>query len=259
MTGFQDVHGLFGGPSYVPGTNYAVAAATSAAQAVGGPAGINLPQQLAAYAAFSGGHADPNALYVVMIGGNDVRNATLYGTGAGAVATGVQTELAGIQGLLSEGARNLLVVNVPNVGIIPEFAQDAPALAGMATQNSVLYNTGLASGLAGLSSGGARVSEFDLFTYNNNISAHPGQFGLTDAVDRCYTTTPLSAATSPQCGPGAVNIGTFVYWDSIHPTATVHALWAAGMEQTLVPEPASLLLLGSALGLVWAGKRRARA
>jgi phospholipase/lecithinase/hemolysin len=72
---------------------------------------------------------DPHALYVIMIGGNDVRNAALQGTGLPAVQDGVQTELAAISTLSGEDARNFLIVNVPNVGIIPEFAQDNPALA----------------------------------------------------------------------------------------------------------------------------------
>jgi phospholipase/lecithinase/hemolysin len=61
------------------GTNYAVGGATSATPAA---AGINLLNQVGAYSAYAAGHADPNALYVVMIGGNDVRNAALDGTGA---------------------------------------------------------------------------------------------------------------------------------------------------------------------------------
>ena len=58
--------------------------------------GINLPQQVGAYSAFVSDHADPNALYVVMIGGNDVRNAALQGTGAGAITDGVGTEVTEI-------------------------------------------------------------------------------------------------------------------------------------------------------------------
>ena len=68
-------------------------------------------------------HADPDALYVVMIGGNDVRNAAL-GAGEGAVKAGVRDELTAISDLAGEGAKHLLVVNVPDVGQIPEFTED---------------------------------------------------------------------------------------------------------------------------------------
>ena len=256
VSGFTDPHGLFGGASFVPGTNYAVAGATSAFQAVGGPPGINLPQQVGAYGLYSGGHADPNALYVVDIGGNDIRNAAIQGTGTSAIAAGVNTEVAAIKTLAAEGASKFLVVNVPNVGLIPEFMQDNFNLAGLASTLSVEYDTLLASEVTGLDLPGLR--QFDLHTFNANLLTDAASLGFTDTTDRCYTSTPFSAATSPQCGAGAANIDSFVYWDSIHPTARVQALWAGGFEEAL-PEPSSVALIGvGLLGLVAVGRRRAR-
>lgn len=249
-------------PAVPAGTNYAVAGATSAFAAVGGPIGINLPQQVAAYSAFVSDHADPNALYVVMIGGNDVRNAALQGTGVPAVMNGVGTEVTEISTLADEGAKHFLVVDVPNVGIIPEFTQDNPTLAADATTFSQVYDTDLASGLAALEpelAPGTTLQDFDLYGYNAGLLAKAGELGFTDTTDRCYTDTPGSAATSPQCGPNAENINSFIYWDDIHPTARVQALWADGFEAA-VPEPSTwaTLLLGFA-GLGWAGYRgRAR-
>ncbi len=247
-------------PAVPAGTNYAVAGATSALAAVGGPTGINLPEQVGAYSLYASGNADPNALYVVMIGGNDVRNAALQGTGAPAVTDGVDTELAAISTLSGEGAKHFLVVNVPNVGIIPEFAQDNPSLAGEATMFSQLYDQELAAGLGGLDLGaGATLTDFDLYDYNAGLLAKAGELEFTNTTDRCYTNTPGSAATSSQCGPNAENIDSFIYWDNIHPTARVHALWAEGFEQA-VPEPSTwaMLLIGFG-GLAFAGHRRARA
>ena len=259
VTGFQDVHGLFGGASYAGGTNYAVAGATSALQAVGGPSGINLPSQIGAYGAKSNGQADPNALYTVFIGGNDVRNAALQGTGGTAIQAGVDAETQAIQALVAEGARKFLIVNVPNVGIIPEFAQDNPTLAAAATTDSKLYDSLLSSSIAGLTTpAGTSITQFDLYSFNTQVVADAAQLGFTNTTDRCYVATPETALTSPQCGPGAANIGQFFYWDSIHPTARVHALDAVGFEQALagdaspspIPEPASFAaLLTGVLGL----------
>jgi phospholipase/lecithinase/hemolysin len=257
-TGFQDPLGLFGGASFVPGTNYAVAGALSASPS---PVGINLFNQVGAYNALTSFHADPDALYVIMIGGNDVRDAALDGTGGAAVTAGVVAELAAISTLSVEGAKHFLVVNVPNVGIIPEFAQDNPSLAAGATSFSQLYDRGLAAGLAGLDLGsGATLTDFDLYDFNANILANAAALGFTDTTDRCYTNTPGSAATSAQCGPNAENIDSFLYWDDIHPTARVQALWAEGFEAA-VPEPSTwaMLLVGFG-GLGFAGYRaRARA
>ena len=241
VTNFQDVHGLF--PGFTPGTNYAVAGATSAKQAVGGPTGINLPQQVGAFSYAVGGAAPSSALYVIDIGGNDVRNATLQGTGPGAIAAGVIAELGAISALESEGARHFLVVDVPDVGAIPEFNLYDPSQAATATLLSQLYDTDLEAGLAALSQPkGASVKLFDLYGYNVNLLANASKYGLTDTVDPCYTDTPVSAATTSGCGTNAKNISHFVYWDQIHPTATVQALWAQGMEAA-VPEPPAWALL----------------
>ncbi len=249
LTGFRDVGNLFG-PNFTPGTNYAVAGAK--ATSAPGP-GIDLGQQVGAFGVRTGGAADPAALYVVMIGGNDVRNAaTLAGTGAqdAAVTTGVQTELAAIQALAGYGARNFFVVNVPDVGAIPESKARGDSAA--ATRLSQEYDNLLASGIGKLSLFGSSLTQFDLYGFNANILANAASYGLTNTVDPCYTNTPFSAATTPQCGPNAQNIGSFAYWDAIHPTATVQALWASGFEAALeVPEPSSAGLVAAGLMMIF--------
>ena len=98
-----------------------------------------------------------------------------------------------------------MIVNVPNVGIIPEFAQDNPTLAAAATDFSQLYNSDLAAGLAALDptlAAGTSLHGFDLYDFNANVLANAGFYGFTNTTDRCFTNTPLSAATAPQspCG-----------------------------------------------------------
>ena len=104
VTGFQDPNNMFGGPLFVPGTNYAVGGATSAI----GTDGINLPEQVGAFSAFEHGVADHSALYVIMIGGNDVRDAAMnVPTDPAAITAGVKTELAAISTLSGEGAKDV--------------------------------------------------------------------------------------------------------------------------------------------------------
>jgi outer membrane lipase/esterase len=249
------------------GTNYAVGGATSALAALGGPTLINLPEQVAAYSAFVKGQADPNALYVVMIGGNDVRNAALNGTGdsavedgATAVGNGVSAELTAISTLAGEGAKHFLVVNVPNVGLIPEFTEDGPAdMAANATTFSQLYDAELGEGLRALDptlAAGSTLTDFDLYDYNAGLLADAAALGFTNTTDPCFTNTPGSAAATTACGPNGANVDSFLYWDDIHPTAPVHALWAKGFEAA-VPEPSTwaMLLVGFAC-LGFAGYRR---
>jgi len=257
VTNFSDPAGLFGGASFVPGTNYAVAGATAVAQAVGGPSLINLPYQVGAFSTFEGGAAPSSGLYVVDIGGNDVRNAVLQNTGLTAVAAGAAAEAAAITTLADEGAKNFLIVNVPNVGAIPEFALYDSSQAGEATTYSQDYNTYLESDLARLTlPSGVTLDQFDSYAYNANILANAASLGFTNTTDPCYTDTPWSAATTAECGVNAENIKSFAFWDAIHPTAGVQALVAVGMEQA-IPEPSAwaMLLVGfAALGA--AARRR---
>jgi outer membrane lipase/esterase len=258
VTDFKDPASLFGGASFVPGTNYAVGGATSAADAKGGVPDINLPQQVAAYSGFVSEHANPNALYVIMIGGNDVRNAVLQSTGAAAITAGVGAEKAAISTLSGEGAKHFLVVNVPNVGLIPEFALEDPTQAGTATTLSQLYDTDLAVGLHALDptlAAGTTLQEFDLYALNEEILAKAISEGL-NTTDPCFTDTPGSAAATTECGTDGANIDSFLYWDDIHPTAPVQAMWAQAFSAA-VPEPSTwaMLLLGFA-GLGFAGYRR---
>jgi phospholipase/lecithinase/hemolysin len=245
------------GTSPPAGTNYAVGGATAATPDL---ASINLLSQVAAYSGFALGHADPDALYVVMIGGNDVRNAALS-AGEGAVTAGVRDELTAISDLADEGAKHILVVNVPNVGLIPEFTQEDPdpTAAAAATQFSIDYDTDLAGGLAHPTTplpSGTMLTDFNLFALNQSILDNAAKLGFTNTTDPCYDFTGLPTDANSATGCTADNINQFLYWNDIHPTAPVQALWAQGLREA-VPEPSTwaMLVMGF-VGLAFAGCRR---
>ncbi|QDQ27456.1 autotransporter domain-containing protein [Chitinimonas arctica] len=85
----------------------------------------DLVTQLGSYLASRGGKADPNALYSIWIGGNDVTPALTAGQAGGTaaaqavMATAVQTTLSQIATLKAAGAKHILVLNAPDVGRTP--------------------------------------------------------------------------------------------------------------------------------------------
>jgi phospholipase/lecithinase/hemolysin len=238
------------------GTNDAVGGATAAAFAQGGIPGINLPQQVGAYSAFVSGHADPNALYVLMIGGNDVIDAVANNSGASAVTAGADQEAMEISTLAGEGAKHFLVVDVPNVGQIPLFAPEPPA-AEEATAFSLDYNRELVTKLQDLElPSGATLMDFNFFDFNASLLPIFASLGF-NTTDPCYSFTGVPDSTASTTGCSPANVDTFVYFNVVHPTAPVQAAWAKGLEG-VVPEPSTwaMLLLGFA-GLGFAGYRRA--
>lgn len=261
-TNFQDPLGLFGGASFTPGTVYAVAGSTAGGNVPGVPAALantDLNKQVAAFVGHVGaGNADPGALYYVFSGGNDIRSAALLNQ-PGLVASGVAAEIATIQTLISNGARDFLVPNLQDIGTLPEIAQDNASVAPAATSYSQQWNALLTSQLTALEAANpeASITAFDFYDFNDQLRANAAQYGLTDITDRCYTATPYSAATSPQCGPGAQNIAQLYWWDWRHPTAQVDQLWGDAMAASLpVPEPASGALLAGGLAALAAARSR---
>jgi len=273
-TGGKDIYGL-GLPG---GTNFAVAGATAGNSFGQGVPGLNLATQLGAFLTGTGGTSPASALYTVFIGGNDVRNAARNGD-AKYVTDGITAETAALQALIASGAKNLLVVNVPDVGLIPEFTQYSPkGQAAAATGFSQSYNAQLAPVVAGLASANPadNIKLFDLYSFNNNTVANASSLGITNTTDPCYisyggVTDSAPLMINPACGPidlatnQAANIGQFLYWDKIHPTVRVHAAFGQALYAfevqglaTNVPEPASLAVLSAGmLGLALARRRAA--
>jgi outer membrane lipase/esterase len=114
------------------GTNYAIAGSLDDRNAANGFLGNGLPnpnlpstvQQIAHYLATNGGHADPNALYLVSSGGNDIGLAlTVLPPGAQQAylanqAAALSTAVATLQ---SSGARYIVVPNSYGFGPLFNF------------------------------------------------------------------------------------------------------------------------------------------
>jgi len=207
------------------GTNYAVAGARA-----GGPVAIDLPTQVNLFLANHAGVAPSDALYIVFIGGNDVRDArdSLDAvTAESIVDTAVTAEVAQVQTLIASGASNILVMNVPDIGSIPESGLLAlltgdNGIRERATQLTKRYNKSLKRQLKVL----RKATDTDIDVFNTfeefaDIIEDAAENGFTNTSDACFSSVNLSFNVG--CGFGA-NFPQYIFFDEIHPTARVHAM-----------------------------------
>jgi phospholipase/lecithinase/hemolysin len=206
-------------------TNYAVGG-TRARSDVTGPVTLSFQVQT-----FLSTHpqAPSDAIYVIEMGANDVRDAlAAFQSGGAPAATqiigdaigAISTEVASLYG---SGARRFLVLNVPNIGLTPAVGildQAVPGAAGLATMLTVSFNTNLATALdfAALALPGVEIARLDLFGEINAVVLNPAAFGLSNVDTPCVTPEqpPFTCQTPNK----------YLFWDGIHPTKAGHAIVA---------------------------------
>lgn len=216
------------------GKNYAVAAARAHTAGL-----IDLTTQVGAFLLNHGGTAPPDALYLVGIGGNDVRDARDAPNNATArriIESAADMTAMNLERLTAAGARNIMVLNLPDVGAIPETALIADmtgdkALIKKTMKKTRRFNRKLARRLKKLERAlGIDFIEFDTFAFFNNILAHPAAFGLNNTTDACFSSVTFTF--HPDCHFGA-SFDQFAYFDEIHPTGRVHMLWGKALLETV--------------------------
>lgn len=228
-------------PSVRTNINFAFAGAT----AMSGSAVPTLSQQIGLYQ-MRGITAGANDLFVVLAGANDILNtianpATQNAPSVTNAAVGASTAVANsVQTLAGLGARNILVLNLPDISRTARFVtgSGAPA-ASLAQTASVAYNNDIGGRIAGLNlPAGTNVTVFDLGAVFAQIIANPTRFGFTNTTQE-YLGILLAGGN-----PG--NVDGYIFWDGIHPTTRAHAIFAQVLGEVLTPEFA--LGHGSTLG-----------
>lgn len=199
----------------------------------------DLDAQIDAFAAATAGAADPEALYLINLGGNDalgiVRGEPVTPAQVGAAIAGGVERLAGL------GARSILVSEVVNVGNAPVL--DGFEAEGMAV--SLAVNAAIAAALDTLVlPAGTDLQLFDAYELSVAIFADPAAFGLS-GID--FNTLCGAAGLLPECEGLA-------FVDGVHPTTVIHRIFGEAAFQQ-VPAPAALALFGLGLAALAARRR----
>ncbi|KAA2284278.1 autotransporter domain-containing protein [Arenimonas fontis] len=238
--GLQAVNSLQGGSNFAWG-----GACVNAAGPCLNPV-PNIPTQISQYLTATGGSADPNALYSIWGGANDIF-ATLVLDPGNAQANTVAAATAYVQQiarLQAAGANYIIVYNLPNLGVTPQFASTPNA--GSVSQITVVYNSALNTGLAQLGDGIIAVDTFGLIT---EVMADPGLYGLSNV-----TGTACSPPNSVACGPQGSGLPaeyapgtneTWLFADGVHPTGIAHRMLANVILSTIAA-PVQVSMAGEA-------------
>ena len=176
----------------------------------------DLDEQVSDYLNRLGGQSAPaGALFVVFIGASDLFNGV---TNTSSLASGITNQA---QRLVNAGARNLLTINLPRLGLTPDYNRNAASAANISNL-TIALNDALASSFATL--GDARpdvaIRSLDVETLFDNLVANPTQWGFTNVLDK---------------GQGVADASGYVFWDGVHPTARGHTLLSEAALQAVLP------------------------
>ena len=208
-------------------SNYAVGGARARRE---GP--FDLSTQVGLFVRDFRGQGPGGALYIVFVGGNDLRDALdalgvdpTFKTSLAIVASAVAAIRDNLLTLHAAGARHFLVPNAPDIGLAPAVRLLGAQVA--ATFLAGQFNDGLELTLKGLEASlGVRIVRLDVFQALNEIVAAPEAFGLKNVTNPCIV---LNTRAHAFCATP----GKFLFWDGIHPTAAGHRILAERAKAAL--------------------------
>lgn len=233
------------------------------AQAIQGSEFVpDLTRQVSAYAGLPG-PADPNALYVITIGGNDLRQLVPRTSpiapeplGDARLATVADVVLGQTARLFELGARNILLTSAPDIGLMPRYlgTPDEAARRAAGSDFSEQLDLYLLSEIDQLAlNPDQRLTYLSFNSLTDSVFSNPSAFGFSNV------TAPCLAVVRPSPG---MNCDSFFFFDDVHPTASAHRLVASSILGTLsgsaVPEPDTWAMMLVGFGAVGAAMRRRR-
>jgi phospholipase/lecithinase/hemolysin len=204
-------------PSSDGGTNFAV----GGARTHGGPTALRA-QADAFLRALPDGRADPDALYVVYGGGNDLLSAEHAPDRARLVGDAVEAVGSIVEDLAGAGAKNILVPNLPDIGRTPALRQRGEGLASEVRRLSQAFDLALERRLRRIEADRkARIHRLDVYALLEQVLADPAAAGFRNVTEPCSGTACATA----------------LFWDHLHPTALAHDQLAAAALQAVRRTP----------------------
>src|SRR5262245_37322543 len=214
-------------------TNYAVGRARARP---GAPvfSDFDLATQVQRFLADAGGHAPAGATYALWIGSNDLNdalNALLVdpsgATSFGIIGDAIASEAGAIQMLWIAGARDFLVLNLPDLALTPAVRALGPQAQFAASFLSQAYHAALAQAVEQLGTlPGIRIPTLNVYALLAAAAKDPAAFGLENAQDSCLAFGVIQNAICQ-------TPNRYLFWDGVHPTTAGHGIVARAAAAAL--------------------------
>lgn len=222
-------------PSLRGGTGFAYGGGETGSTPLHSGTAIDLPSQLTQFT-FLNPKPQADALYTLSIGSNDVLDAisafpTDPVTAVTNVADAALNETKFIISLIGDGARNLAVLNVPDLGKTPRATGMGTGTVQAASYLSALYDQQLNGALQPLM-GFFNLHVINAFALLDAAIANPASYGLTNVTDSVWTGNYTDASSGTLRATGAA-ANSYLFFDSLHPTAQGHAVVASFAQASL--------------------------
>lgn len=201
------------GLAYNASNNFAVSGSTTAGLA-SQLAGVTPSTNLA------------TALFTVWSGANDFQNNVNLGVNdagwSNVIATAVLNLSNAVGAVYTNGAREVLVANLPNLGETPAASGFPVGFRAYVDTKVALFNNLLSAALTNVmqQNPGLRIYPLDANALFTRILSAPATYGITVTTNGALEDTNLTDKSFT--GPGA----NYLFWDIVHPTTKVHALIA---------------------------------
>jgi cholinesterase len=205
------------------GTNYAVLHASAA-----GNLPIDMPQQIAAYLGPRHNVADPDALYFVFIGANDIIAASIEQDerkSEAALKNGIKAIDDGVRKLHAAGARIFYAPNNINLGIAP--VARSFGISARVTEKTQVFNRMFEKELRKLERElDINIFRFDFYKFGEDMVATLDKTGFTNATDSCLQLLPQ----------GKCDLNRFAFFNDLLPTKRIHELFGNAMVTALIEQ-----------------------
>jgi phospholipase/lecithinase/hemolysin len=242
-------------PSLLGGTDFAYGGAEtgSTPQNAGQTdlTAISLPSQLVTFEAQPGA-VPASALFTMWIGSNDILDILNKPTLTAAqqatdVTDAVNNEMNAIGELVKDGAKHMLVVDLPDLGKTPEVMTGAAnggntpsaSLDALASGLAASYNTQLNADLyAFLQTHSLDLHILDTYAIIDNAVTNPSAYGLTNVTTPVWSGNFTSSSSGSLVATGQAAQDQYLFFDHVHPTETGHSVIAAAAAAVLQQPPA---------------------